>query len=47
MTTHVRCGSLFSGDANPVRNNATTIGFGDNGNIAFVCDTGRSSGWPA
>jgi hypothetical protein len=43
MTTHVRCGSLFSGDANPVRNNAT-IGIGDNGRIALVCDTGCSSG---
>ena len=38
MTTHVRCGSLFTGDASPVRHNAT-IGIGDDGRIAFVCDT--------
>jgi imidazolonepropionase-like amidohydrolase len=38
MTTHVRCGSLFTGDASPVRHNAT-IGIGDDGYIAFVCDT--------
>src|SRR6478736_3583235 len=38
MTTHVRCGSLFTGDSNPVRQDAT-IGIGDNGCIAFVCDT--------
>ena len=37
-TTHVRCGSLFTGDASPVRDNAT-IGIGDDGGIAFVCDT--------
>jgi imidazolonepropionase-like amidohydrolase len=38
MTTHVRCGTLFTGDATPPRAEAT-IGFGDDGNIAFVSDT--------
>jgi imidazolonepropionase-like amidohydrolase len=38
MTTHVRCGTLFTGDATPSRTDAT-IGFGDDGKIAFVSDT--------
>jgi imidazolonepropionase-like amidohydrolase len=38
MTTHVRCGSLFTGDTSPVRHNAS-IGIGNDGRIAFVCDT--------
>jgi len=38
MTTHVRCGTLFTGDETPVRSD-TTIGFGDDGKIAFVTDT--------
>ena len=38
MTTHVRCGSLFTGDTSAVRNNAT-LGFGEDGKITFVCDT--------
>ena len=38
MTTHVRCGSLFSGDdAAPRRN--VTLGIGDDQCIAFLCDT--------
>jgi imidazolonepropionase-like amidohydrolase len=38
MTTYVHCGSLFTGDTSPVRDNVT-IGIGDDGRIAFVCDT--------
>jgi len=38
MTTHVRCGTLFSGDNSPVRRDAT-IGIGDDSRVAFVCDT--------
>src|SRR5690242_18509197 len=38
MTTHVRCGSLFTGDTSLVRHDAT-IAIGDDGRIAFVCDT--------
>ena len=38
MTTHVRCGTLFAGDETAARSNAT-LGFGEDGNIAFVCDT--------
>jgi imidazolonepropionase-like amidohydrolase len=38
MTTHVRCGTLFTGDATPPRAEAT-IGFGDDGKIVFVSDT--------
>jgi imidazolonepropionase-like amidohydrolase len=38
MTTHVRCGSLFTGDASAVRDNVT-FGIGDDSRIAFVCDT--------
>ena len=41
MTTHVRCGTLFTGDATPPRTNAT-IGFGEDGKIAFVSDTGTA-----
>src|SRR5450631_738327 len=41
MTTHVRCGSLFTGDASPVRDNVT-IGIGDDSRIAFVCDTANA-----
>jgi len=38
MTTYVRCGALFTGDATPLRRDAT-IGFGDDGKIALVCET--------
>jgi imidazolonepropionase-like amidohydrolase len=38
MTTHVRCGALFAGDETAVRN-AATLGFSDDGRIAFVCET--------
>jgi imidazolonepropionase-like amidohydrolase len=38
MTTHVRCGTLFEGDKALTRANAT-LGLGDDGRIAFVCDT--------
>jgi imidazolonepropionase-like amidohydrolase len=38
MTTHVRCGTLFAGDETATRTEAT-IGIGDDGKIAFVCDT--------
>jgi imidazolonepropionase-like amidohydrolase len=38
MTTHVRCGTLFAGDTTAPRTNAT-LGFGDDGAIAFVRDT--------
>src|ERR1700689_1026125 len=38
MTTHVRCGTLFVGDETATRTDAT-LGFGDDGRIAFVCDT--------
>jgi imidazolonepropionase-like amidohydrolase len=38
MTTQVRCGTLFAGDEIAPRTNAT-MGFGDDGKIAFVCDT--------
>src|ERR1700744_6768435 len=38
MTTHVRCGTLFTGDETAARH-AATIGFNDDGAIAFVCDT--------
>jgi imidazolonepropionase-like amidohydrolase len=38
MTTQVRCGTLFAGDDTAPRTNAT-LGFGDDGTIAFVCDT--------
>ena len=41
MITHVRCGSLFTGDATPVRDNAT-IGIGDEGRITFVCATAEA-----
>src|SRR3984885_2670653 len=38
MTTHVRCGTLFAGDETAVRSDAT-IGFGEDGQIAFISDT--------
>ena len=41
MTTHVRCGTLFAGDETAARNNAT-LGFGEDGKIAFVCDTAEA-----
>ena len=41
MTTHVRCGTLFTGRTTPVRSN-TTIGFGDDGTIAFVTDSAEA-----
>ena len=41
MTTHVRCGTLFTGDATATRTTAT-LGFADDGKIAFVCDTGAA-----
>src|ERR1700761_8109701 len=37
MTTHVRCGTLFTGDATPPRAEAT-IGFGEDGKIVFGSD---------
>src|ERR1700691_553780 len=41
MTTHVRCGTLFAGDETGPRTDAT-LGFGDDGKIAFVCDTAEA-----
>jgi imidazolonepropionase-like amidohydrolase len=41
MTTHVRCGTLFTGDTTPPRSDAT-IGFGDDAKIAFVADTANA-----
>ncbi|HET6305723.1 MAG TPA: amidohydrolase family protein [Rhodopila sp.] len=41
MTTHVRCGTLFTGDATPVLG-AATLGFDDNGQIAFVGATAEA-----
>jgi imidazolonepropionase-like amidohydrolase len=38
MTTHVRCGTLFAGDETAPRTDAT-IGFGEDGKIAFISDT--------
>jgi hypothetical protein len=38
MTTHGRCRTLFPGDDNPARSDVT-LGFGDNGEIAFVVAT--------
>jgi imidazolonepropionase-like amidohydrolase len=38
MTTHVRCGTLFAGDETAPRGDAT-LGFGEDGKIAFVSDT--------
>ncbi len=38
MTTHVRCGTLFSGDESSPRRDAT-LGIGDDNQIAFICDT--------
>jgi hypothetical protein len=35
---HVRCGSLFTGDASPVRDNVT-FGIGDDSRMGLVCDT--------
>jgi imidazolonepropionase-like amidohydrolase len=37
MTTHVRCGTMFTGDQTATRSNAV-LGFGDTGTISFVCD---------
>jgi hypothetical protein len=42
MTTHVRCGSIFTGDTSPVRDDVT-IGIGDNSRIDFVCDTSNEA----
>jgi len=41
MTTHVRCGTLFTGDETTTLTGAT-LGFGDDGKIAFVCDTAEA-----
>src|SRR6201996_8236300 len=41
MTTHVRCGTLLTGDASPVRSDAT-FGIGDDGKIAFVSGTAEA-----
>jgi hypothetical protein len=41
MTTHVRCGTLFTGDTTPARSDAT-IGFGADGTIAFVAGTAEA-----
>ena len=41
MTTHVRCGTLFAGDETATRSDAT-LGFGEDGKIAFVCDTANA-----
>jgi imidazolonepropionase-like amidohydrolase len=38
MTIHVRCGTLFTGDANDARRDAT-IGIDAAGAVSFVCDT--------
>ena len=45
MTTHVRCGTFFSGDVaavpgdEPATRRNVTLGVGDDRRIAFVCDT--------
>ena len=41
MTTHVRCGTLFAGNETAARNDVT-LGFGEDGKIAFVCDTAET-----
>jgi imidazolonepropionase-like amidohydrolase len=41
MTTHVRCGTLFAGDQAPARKDIT-VGFGDDGKIAFVAPTAEA-----
>jgi imidazolonepropionase-like amidohydrolase len=42
MTTHVRCGTLFTG-ADTVARKAVTMGFGADGKIAFICDTAAAA----